>query len=62
VSNDIALNAGSRFYLITGSNMAGKSTMLRTAGLNAVIALAGGPVRAAQNTAVAAGGVRVASP
>jgi DNA mismatch repair ATPase MutS len=46
VCNDIALHAGSRFYLITGSNMAGKSTMLRTLGLNAVIALAGGPVRA----------------
>jgi MutS domain V len=48
VCNDIALNAGSRFYLITGSNMAGKSTMLRTVGLNTVIALAGGPVRAAR--------------
>lgn len=47
VSNDVALHAASRFYLITGSNMAGKSTMLRTIGLNAVIALAGGPVRAA---------------
>lgn len=48
VGNDILLNAQSRFYLITGSNMAGKSTMLRTVGLNAVIALAGGPVRAAR--------------
>jgi hypothetical protein len=48
VCNDILLNAQSRFYLITGSNMAGKSTMLRTVGLNAVIALAGGPVRAAR--------------
>lgn len=47
VCNDIVLNTQSRFYLITGSNMAGKSTMLRTVGLNAVIALAGGPVRAA---------------
>jgi DNA mismatch repair ATPase MutS len=46
VCNDILLNAQSRFYLITGSNMAGKSTMLRTVGLNVVIALAGGPVRA----------------
>lgn len=46
VCNDVVLNAASRFYLITGSNMAGKSTMLRTIGLNAVIALAGGPVRA----------------
>jgi len=46
VCNDILLNAQSRFYLITGSNMAGKSTMLRTIGLNTVIALAGGPIRA----------------
>jgi MutS domain V len=46
VCNDIVLNAQSRLYLITGSNMAGKSTMLRTIGLNAVIAAAGGPVRA----------------
>ncbi|MDW5265658.1 MULTISPECIES: hypothetical protein [Acidobacteriaceae] len=46
VCNDIVLNAQSRFYLITGSNMAGKSTMLRTVGLNTVMALAGGPVRA----------------
>jgi len=46
VSNDIALNGQSPFYLITGSNMAGKSTILRTIGLNAVIAFAGGPVQA----------------
>ncbi len=46
VSNDIILNGHSRLYLITGSNMAGKSTMLRTIGLNTVIALAGGPIRA----------------
>jgi hypothetical protein len=48
VCNDIVLDAQSRFYLITGSNMAGKSTILRTVGLNAVIALAGGPVRASR--------------
>lgn len=30
--------------IVTGSNMAGKSTLLRTVGLNAVLALAGGPV------------------
>jgi DNA mismatch repair ATPase MutS len=46
ICNDIVLNPQSPFYLITGSNMAGKSTMLRTIGLNAVVALAGGPVRA----------------
>jgi ABC-type multidrug transport system fused ATPase/permease subunit len=48
VRNDIAFNPRSQFYLITGSNMAGKSTILRTIGLNAVIAFAGGPIRALQ--------------
>ena len=48
VRNDITFNPQSQFYLITGSNMAGKSTILRTIGLNAVIAFAGGPIRASQ--------------
>jgi hypothetical protein len=48
VCNDITLNSRLRFYLISGSNMAGKSTILRTIGLNSVIALAGGPVRASK--------------
>jgi len=47
VLNDISLNARSRFYIISGSNMSGKSTLLGAIGLNAVLALAGGPVRAA---------------
>ena len=46
ICNDVELNTRSRFYLVSGSNMAGKSTFLRAIGLNAVIALAGGPVRA----------------
>ncbi|HEX4275054.1 MAG TPA: hypothetical protein VHZ74_06850 [Bryobacteraceae bacterium] len=46
VRNDVALNARTRFYLVSGSNMAGKSTLLRAVGLNAVLALAGAPVRA----------------
>jgi DNA mismatch repair ATPase MutS len=33
--------------VVTGSNMSGKSTLLRTVGANAVLALAGAPVRAA---------------
>ena len=33
--------------VVTGSNMSGKSTLLRTVGINAVLALAGAPVRAA---------------
>ncbi len=34
------------FYLISGSNMAGKSTLLRSVGINAVLSYAGAPVRA----------------
>jgi MutS-like protein len=37
-----------RILLVSGSNMSGKSTLLRTVGLNAVLALAGAPVRAAR--------------
>lgn len=46
IRNDISLDASTRFYLISGSNMAGKSTLLRAIGLNAVLAYAGAPVRA----------------
>jgi DNA mismatch repair ATPase MutS len=35
-----------RLVVVSGSNMAGKSTLLRAAGVNAVLALAGAPVRA----------------
>lgn len=45
VCNDVSFNRTSRFYLVSGSNMSGKSTFLRTIGLNVVVALAGGPVR-----------------
>lgn len=48
VVNDIALNANTRFYVVSGSNMSGKSTLLRAIGLNAVLASAGAPVRAAR--------------
>ena len=44
VPNDLALQGEGAMLLITGSNMAGKSTFLRTIGLNLVVALAGGPV------------------
>jgi DNA mismatch repair ATPase MutS len=47
VPNDVALNRETRFYIISGSNMAGKSTLLRTVGLNAILAYSGAPVRAA---------------
>ena len=46
VGNDVALNELTAFYVISGSNMAGKSTFLRAIGLNTVLALAGAPVRA----------------
>jgi len=46
VANDVALGAGVQFLLISGSNMAGKSTLLRTVGVNAVLAMAGSSVAA----------------
>lgn len=46
VRNNLTLGAGRRFCVISGSNMAGKSTLLRAIGLNAVLAAAGAPVRA----------------
>jgi MutS domain V len=46
VANDISLDRQSPFYIVSGSNMSGKSTLLRTIGLNAVLAFAGAPVRA----------------
>ncbi|HET7825599.1 MAG TPA: DNA mismatch repair protein MutS [Anaeromyxobacter sp.] len=49
VPNDVRLGgAGPRVLLVSGSNMSGKSTYLRTVGVNAVLALAGAPVRAAR--------------
>ena len=46
VANDVLLDAATRFLLISGSNMSGKSTMMRSVGVNAVLAYAGAPVRA----------------
>jgi hypothetical protein len=46
VRNDLRLGDDLRLLVMSGSNMSGKSTMLRTVGLNAVLALAGAPVRA----------------
>ena len=47
VRNDVRLTAGTQLLVVSGSNMSGKSTLLRTVGVNAVLALAGAPVRAA---------------
>lgn len=44
--NDIQLGSDPQMLLVSGSNMSGKSTLLRSAGVNCVLALAGGPVRA----------------
>jgi hypothetical protein len=46
VRNDLHLSGGLRVLVVSGSNMSGKSTFLRTVGVNAVLALAGAPVRA----------------
>ena len=46
VANDLAIDDERQMLVITGSNMSGKSTMLRTVGTNAALALAGAPVRA----------------
>jgi len=46
VRNDVHLGDPVRVLIVSGSNMSGKSTLLRTVGVNAVLALAGAPVRA----------------
>jgi DNA mismatch repair ATPase MutS len=46
IKNSIQLDESVRLYLITGSNMSGKSTFLRTLGLNLLLAKAGAPVLA----------------
>ncbi|MGB0984255.1 MAG: MutS family DNA mismatch repair protein [Saprospiraceae bacterium] len=44
ITNDFSLAQKGQMKLITGSNMAGKSTFLRTIGLNIVLAMIGAPV------------------
>lgn len=46
VCNDFSIDRVGRVYLVTGSNMSGKSTFLRTVGVNLALAYAGGPVAA----------------
>jgi hypothetical protein len=46
VRNDVHIGGETRALLISGSNMSGKSTLLRSVGLNTVLALVGAPVRA----------------
>ena len=44
VSNDVTVGPPGTVLLVTGSNMSGKSTLLRSIGVTAVLAQAGGPV------------------
>lgn len=44
ISNDLEINGWSKVMIITGANMAGKSTFLRTVGVNLILARTGAPV------------------
>jgi hypothetical protein len=46
VRNSVRLDHDTRMLLVSGSNMSGKSTLLRVVGINTVLAMAGAPVRA----------------
>lgn len=46
VGNDISVTGWSQFNIVTGANMAGKSTYLRTVGINLIMAMTGLPVLA----------------
>jgi MutS domain V len=48
VANDVRLDLDHQLILVSGPNMAGKSTFLRGIGVNAVLAQCGAPVRAAK--------------
>lgn len=46
VRNDVTVGVDASVLLVSGSNMSGKSTLLRAVGINAVLAMAGATVRA----------------
>jgi hypothetical protein len=46
VRNDVSICGEARVLLVSGSNMSGKSTLMRAVGINTVLAMAGAPVRA----------------
>jgi hypothetical protein len=46
VRNSVRIGGETRVLLISGSNMSGKSTLMRTLGVNTVLAMCGAPVRA----------------
>ena len=53
VPNDLHLAGPASAWIVSGSNMAGKSTLLRSVGLNLVLAFAGGPVFASSMRTIA---------
>lgn len=48
VANDVRLGKDTHLWIVSGSNMSGKSTLMRAVGLNAVLAWAGAPVACAR--------------
>ena len=48
VDNDVSVGPRGQILMVTGSNMSGKTTLLRAIGLNVLLAKAGGPVSAKQ--------------
>lgn len=46
IANDVSLGGDVRLWIVSGSNMSGKSTLLRAIGLSAVLAWAGAPAMA----------------
>jgi hypothetical protein len=50
VANDFKIGSGGQVLIVTGANMAGKSTFLRTVGINLILALNGAPVCASDFT------------
>ncbi len=45
IPNTVRLDRQNQMLMVSGSNMSGKSTLLRTVGVNAVLAMAGAPIR-----------------
>ena len=43
-ANDVTINTAVRMLIVSGSNMSGKSTLMRSVGTNCVLAMAGAPV------------------
>ena len=48
VPNDVTLGSEPQIRIVSGSNMSGKTTLLRSVGVSSVMALMGAPVRARQ--------------